>query len=77
LFQLCSGQPLLSLNRDDDLSDPASVFAAATQTDEVSGKKISDMKLDGDEAPLVRDLLRKILTRDTQVIATHNIAFIR
>lgn len=61
LFYLCSGQPLLPVNRDDDLADGAAVAQAATWTALELHLRIDKIKIDDIEGPLVKDLLKNIL----------------
>ena len=60
LFLLCTGEPLLSVNRDDDLVDGTAMRQAANWSDVELQRKINDAPIDG-ESRLVRDLLKIVL----------------
>ena len=64
LFLLSTGEPLLPVNRDDDLVDGPSICQAASWTDEQLRRKIASAPIEGDQARLVRDLLKLVLRRE-------------
>ena len=59
-YCLSSGSPLLSVNRDDDLSSPAGYYQAATWTKEKINREILALNTDD----VAKDLLMKLLDPD-------------
>ena len=66
LFHMCTGEPLLPVNRDTDLVDGAAMRQALGWSDEQLRRKVGNASMPGDalQARLVKDLLKLVLRPD-------------